>query len=102
MDDLELSKIISELQGLEGSFFALIGNGEPALSARDRAKYKRLVFEAKGIIGEGIGAGNEFSLPLLTIASPPTFGALNRPSLEDLHEAIALAEGGRNQLRHKG
>ncbi len=102
MEDNELNKIICDLQGLEAGFSMGAGNGELGLSMNDRAKYKRLVLEAKGIIGESIGAANDFALPLLQISSPPNFGVLNRPSLEDIHEAIALVEGGRNQLRRKG
>jgi hypothetical protein len=79
----------------------LSGKSESALSTADRAKYKRLVLEAKSIIGTTLGAVNEFALPLAEIASPPSFGFLSRPSVEDLHEAIALIEGGLNQLRRK-
>lgn len=97
MNENALSNIISDLQELAGRFSPLPGNGESALSTADKAKYKRLVLEAKGIIG----LGNDFSIPLLQIATPPTFGVLSRPSPEDLQEAIALVEGGLNELRRK-
>jgi len=102
MDDEELVKVIGELRELERHFTKLPATDESMLSSADRAKYKRLVLEAKGIIGACIGAGNEFAMPLIAIASPPNFGMLNRPSPEDLHEAVALAVGGLNQLRRKG
>lgn len=98
MQDEELEKVIGELRELEVHFTKLPETGEPVLSVADRAKYKRLVLEAKGIVG----ALSDFSLPLVAIASPPTFGMLHRPSPEDLIEAIALAEGGLNELRRKG
>lgn len=101
MEDDELQRIIEELRDLEGRFSKHADMGEPVLPAADRAKYKRLVLEAKSIIGSGLGAANEFALPLSAIADPPTFGCLQRPSVEDLHEAAALAEGGLNQLRRR-
>lgn len=101
MDESELCKIIDDLRGLEQRFSASVGNGEPALSSVDRVNYKRLVLEAKGLIDEGLGALNDFAMPLFRIALPPNFGVLSRPSLEDILEAIALAEGGLNQLRRK-
>lgn len=46
-----------------------------------------------------MGVLNDFGVPLLQIAAPPTFGVLERPSPEDLQEAIGLVEGGLNQAR---
>ena len=102
MSVYELTGIVSDLKDLRTGFTKPTGDGEFGLTTGDKARYMRLVLEAKGIIDAGLGALNDFALPLHRIASPPTFGMLDRPSPTDLENAIALADGGLNQMRRKG
>ena len=44
---------------------------------------------------------SDFGVPLLSMANLPGFGAFDPPLLDELHEAIALVEGGLNQVRRK-
>lgn len=101
MDFQELYPLISDLEELGARFSTPFDEDEVGLVTADKATYKRLVLEAKGIIDAGLGVANDFSLRLSQSASPPTFGMLNRPSPSDLQEAIALIEGGCNQMQRK-
>lgn len=98
MQDFQLEAIIQELRGLEARYEVRPGSSIASLSGSDRAKFKRLVLEAKGIIGSEVPI-NDFAVPLLNLVSSSGFGAFDPPLPDQLCEAIALIEGGLNQVR---
>jgi hypothetical protein len=98
MQDIQLETIIQELRGLEAHYEVRPGSSTASLSGSDRAKFKRLVLEAKGLIQSAVGI-NDFGVPLLSMTNLPGFGAFDPPLPDQLHEAIALVEGGLNQVR---
>lgn len=100
MHEQELEKIIETLREMEARFEPPTSAAAPHLSSADRAAFKRLVLEAKGILHAALGI-NDFSAPLLLMTNLPGFGAFNPPTVEQLHEAIGLVEGGLNQTRRK-
>ena len=100
MHEQELEKIIGTLRELEGRFEQQTTAAAPHLNSADRASFKRLILEAKGILNTALGL-NDFGTPLLLMTNLPGYGAFNPPSLEQLHESIGLVEGGLNQVRRK-
>lgn len=100
MHEQELEKIIGTLRKLEGRFEQPTTAAAPHLNSADRASFKRLILEAKGILNTALGL-NDFGAPLLLMTNLPGYGAFNPPSLDQLHEAIGLVEGGLNQVRRK-
>jgi cellobiose-specific phosphotransferase system component IIB len=98
MQEPQLEIVLLELRKLEGQFETPLDGSGPRLNSADRARFKRLVLEAKGLIDSSLGL-NDFGVPLLQMQNLPSFGLLSPPSLEQLHEAIALVEGGLNQVR---
>lgn len=100
MYESELEKIIESLREMERRFEPPTSAAAPHLSSADRAAFKRLMLEAKGILGTLLGI-NDFGAPLLLMTTLPGYGAFNPPTLEQLHEAIGLVQGGLNQARRK-
>jgi hypothetical protein len=100
MHDTQLETIIQDLRSLEVGYETSPGSSTSSLSSGDRAKFKRLVLEAKGLIQSAVGI-NDFGVPLLGMANLHGFGAFDPPQPDQLHEAIALVEGGLNQVRRK-
>lgn len=98
MQATQLEAIIQELRGLEQGYQLQPGSSTASLSPADRAKFKRLVLEAKGLIQSAVVI-NDFGFPLLKMSNLPGFGAFDPPLPDQLHEAIALVEGGLNQVR---
>lgn len=100
MAEREIEKIIQALQDMESRFGSSPNDAVSRLTSIDRANFKRLMLEAKSIFGSILGL-NDFSVPLLMMTSLPSYGLLNPPSLEQLHEAIGLVQGGLNQMRRR-
>lgn len=100
MYEQELAKIITTLREMNGRFERSQTAAASHLSSADRATFKRLMLEAKGILDSAMGI-NDFGAPLLMMSNLPGFGAFNPPTLDQLHEAIGLVEGGLNQARRK-
>lgn len=100
MADSELETILQFLRDMERRFEVPTTAAAPHLSSADRGTFKRLMLESKAILDGGLGL-NDFGVPLLQMRSLPSYGMFNPPSLEQLHEAIGLVEGGLNQLRRK-
>lgn len=100
MHEQELEKIIESLRVMEGRFEAPTTAAAPHLNSADRAAFKRLILEAKGILQAALGI-NDFGVPLLQMTNLPGFGAFNPPMLDQFHEAIGLVEGGLNQVRRR-
>lgn len=98
MHEQELEKIVETLRELEGRFEQPTTAAAPHLNSADRASFKRLMLEAKGILHTALGL-NDFGTPLYLMTSLPGYGAFNPPSIEQLHEAVGLVEGGLNQVR---
>ena len=101
MYEQELEKITEALRELEGRFERPATSNTPHLSSVDRASFKRLMFEAKGILDTTLGL-HDFGAPLIMMTNLPGYGVFNPPQPEQLQEAIGLVEGGLNQLRRKG
>lgn len=101
MQESQLETILHELRNLEGHFETPLDAAGPRLNSADRARFKRLVLEAKGLIDSSIGL-NDFGAPLLLMQNLPSYGVFSPPSLDQLHEAIGLVEGGLNQVRRMG
>lgn len=101
MHEQELEKIIATLREMERRFEQPTNATAPQLSSADRAAFKRLMLEAKGILDSVLGL-NDFGAPLLLMTTLPGYGAFNPPLLEQFHEAVGLVEGGLNQARRKG
>lgn len=101
MYEQELEKIIEALRELEARFELPATSTTPHLSSVDRALFKRLMFEAKGILDAKLGL-HDFGVPLIMMTNLSGYGAFNPPQPEQLQEAIGLVEGGLNQLRLKG
>jgi hypothetical protein len=100
MYEQELETIIETLREMESHFEPPTTAAAPHLSSSDRSAFKRLMLEAKGILDAELGL-NDFGAPLVKMTSLPGYGAFNPPSLEELHEAIVLVEGGLNSARRK-
>lgn len=100
MNEQELEKIIGTLREMEARYEQPTSAAAPHLGSADRAAFKRLMLEAKGILYAALGM-NDFAAPLLMMTNLPSYGAFNPPTLEQLHEAIGLVEGGLNQARRK-
>jgi hypothetical protein len=100
MHEQDLEKIIETLREMERRFEQPTTAAAPHLSSTDRAAFKRLMLEAKGILDAAVGI-NDFGVPLLQMTNLPGFGAFNPPMLEQFHEAVGLVEGGLNQVRRK-
>lgn len=100
MNEQELSGIVQALHDMENRYEKSTSAAAPHLNSSDRAKFKGLMLEAKSILDAGLGL-NDFGIPLLRMTNLPGYGAFNPPTLEQLHEAIGLVEGGLNQLRRK-
>jgi hypothetical protein len=101
MHEQELQGIVDALRDLTQRFGRSTSGAGSELSSEDRAAFKRLILEAKSILGEALGQLNEFNLPLVRLTALPGFGMFNPPSLEDAQEAVALVEGGINSVRRK-
>lgn len=100
MHEQELESIVKTLHDMEGRFEKPTSAEVPYLNSIDRAKFKRLMLEVKGILDAGLGL-NDFGGQLFLMANLPGYGVLNPPTLEQLHEAVGLVEGGLNQLLRK-
>lgn len=100
MYEQELENIVKALHDMVGRFEKPTSAAAPHLNSFDRAKFKRLMLEAKGILDAGLGL-NDFGAQLILVTNLPGYGAFNPPTLEQLHEAIGFVEGGLNQLRRK-
>lgn len=100
MHEQELEDVLGTLHDLEGRFEKPTSAAAPHLNSIDRAKFKRLMLEAKGILDAGLGL-SDFGVQLISMTNLPGYGAFNPPALEQLHEAIGIVEGGLNQLRRK-
>lgn len=100
MHEQELEKIIETLREMEGRFEQPTTATASHLNSADRAAFKRLMLEAKGILDTVLGL-NDFGTRLLLMTHLPGYGAFNPPLLEQFHEAIGLVEGGLNQARRK-
>jgi hypothetical protein len=98
MQDIQLETIVQELRDLEARYEVRPGSSSASLSGPDRAKFKRLILEAKGLIQSAISI-NDFGVPLLGMANLSGYGAFDPPLPDQLHEAIALVEGGLNLVR---
>lgn len=98
MHESQLEILLQELRDLQDRFETPPDAIESCLNSADRAKFKRLVLEAKGLLDSSLGF-HDFGVPLLQMQNLPSYGVFIPPSLEQLHEAIALVEGGLNQVR---
>jgi cellobiose-specific phosphotransferase system component IIB len=98
MQEPQIEIILQELRELEGCFETPPDAVGPLLNSANRAKFKRLVLEAKGLVDSSLGI-NDFGVPLLGMQNLPSYGVFSPPSLDQLHEAIGLVEGGLNQVR---
>lgn len=101
MHELQLEHVLEELRALQWRFSKPLDSSFPSLDGADRAKFKRLVIEAKSLVDAGLGAANDLGVPLLRMQNLSGFGAWNPPTSDELLEAIALVEGGLNQVRRK-
>lgn len=101
MHESQLEHVLEELHALQHRFSKPLDSSIPSLDGTDRAKFKRLVIEAKSVIDTGLGMLNDFSVPLLQMQNLMGFGAWNPPTPDEFLEAIALVEGGLNQIRRK-
>ena len=100
MHEQEIEKIIEAHRGVDAPFEQSTTDLATHLSSTDRAAFKRLMLEAKGLLDAVLGI-NDFSAPLLRMANLRGYGAFDPPTLDQLHEAIGLVEGGLNQVRRK-
>lgn len=98
-DDLET--VIRDLKAMAERFQGQGSAGAPCLSSADRAAFKRLMLETKGLLSAELGPLNEFAVPLLQMTNLPGYGVFNPPTPEQLQEATALVEGGVNQVQRK-
>lgn len=101
MHDQELQEITRTLHAMEGRFQEPTTAAAPHLSSVDRATFKRLMLEAKSMLDTDLGRLNDFSMRLLMMTTLPGYGAFNPPTLEQLQEAIAIVDGGLNQVRRR-
>lgn len=101
MHDSQIEHVLEELRALQHRFGKPSDSSIPSLDGVDRAKFKRLVIEAKSLVDTGLGGLNDFGAPLLKMQNLSGFGAWNPPTPDELLEAIALVEGGLNQVRRK-
>lgn len=101
MNEEEFQKIIATLQSMEANFEKPTTAAASHLNSTNRAKFKRLLMEAKSILDSDLGRLNDFSTAIFALLNASGYGFFNPPSLEQLHEAIGALEGGLNHLRRK-
>ena len=101
MHESQIEHVLEELHSLQPRFDKPLDSLLPSLNGTDRAKFKRLVIEAKSLIDAGLGGINDFGVPLLKMQNLSIFGARNPPTQDELLEAIAIVQGGLNQVRRK-
>lgn len=101
MHESQIEHVLVELRALQHRFNKTSDSSIPSLDGTDRAKFKRLVIEAKSLVDAGLTGINDFSVPLLKIQNLSGFGAWYPPTPDELLEAIAVVEGGLNQVRRK-
>lgn len=101
MHESQIEHVLEELRALQHRFSDPSDSSIPSLTGADRASFKRLVIEAKSLIDAGLGLANGFGVPLIKMQNLSGFGAWSPPTPDDLLEAIALVEGGLNQVRRK-
>lgn len=101
MHESQIEHVLEELSGLQHRFSKPSDASIPCLDGVDRAKFKRLVIEAKCLVDAGLGGLNDFGVPLLQMQNLRGYGAWDPPTPNELLEAIALVEGGLNQVRRK-
>lgn len=101
MHESQIEHVLEELRALQNRFSKLSDSSIPSLDGADRAKFKRLIIESKSLIDAGSGMTNDFAVPLLHMQNLRGFGAWNPPTPDELLEAVALVEGGLNQVRRK-
>jgi hypothetical protein len=101
MHEQDLQDIIGALRDMTERFQEPTTAAAPHLSSADRAKFKRLMLEAKAMLDVDLGLLNVFSMPLLNMTNLPGYGAFDPPTLEQLQEAIEIVEGGLNHVRRK-
>lgn len=101
MHESQIEHVLAELRALQHRFNKPSDSSIPSLDGTDRARFKRLVIEAKSLVDAGMGGINDFGVPLLKMQNLSGFGAWNPPTLDELLEAIAIVEGGLNQVRRK-
>ncbi|MDK6080610.1 hypothetical protein [Massilia varians] len=101
MHESQIEQILEELRSLQHRYSTPSDASIPSLNGADRAKFKRLVIEAKSLVDAGLGRANDFGVPLIQMQNLSGFGAWNPPTPDELLEAIALVEGGLNQVRRK-
>jgi hypothetical protein len=101
MHESQIEHVLADLRSLQHRFINPSDSSIPSLAGVDRASFKRLVIEAKSLVDAGLGLANDFSLPLIKMQNLSGFGVWNPPTSDDLLEAIALVEGGLNQVRRK-
>jgi len=101
MHESQIEHVLEELRSLRHRYSTPSDSSIPSLNGADRAKFKRLVIEAKSLVDAGLGLANDFGVPLIQMRNLSGFGAWNPPTPDELLEAIALVEGGLNQVRRK-
>jgi hypothetical protein len=101
MHESQIEHVLEELRTLQHRYSKPLDSSIPSLDGADRARFKRLVIEAKSLVDSGLGMANDFGAPLLQMQHLRGFGAWNPPTPDELLEAIALVEGGLNLVRRK-
>jgi hypothetical protein len=101
MHEAQIEHVLEELRSLQDRFNNSPDSSIPSLTGVDRASFKRLVIEAKSLIDADLGRTNDFGVPLIKMQNLSGFGSWVPPTPDDLLEAIALVEGGLNQVRRK-
>jgi hypothetical protein len=101
MHESQIENVLEQLCALQHRYSKPLDSSISGLDATDRAKFKRLIIEAKSVVDAGLGRLNDFSVPLLRMQNLSGYGAWNPPTLDELLEAIALVEGSLNQIRRE-
>ena len=101
MHEQDLKDMVAALREMATRFVDSDSGGGQCLSSQDKAAFRRTLREAKAILDADLRPANDFSMSLMALVNPPTFGVLDPPYPSDVEEAISLIEGGLNETRRK-
>ena len=98
--DHELDDIASAMLKLESAFISSSSLGM-YLQSHDEAEFTRITVEAKAIMDDELGNGNEFSRNLIHSINSKSGGYLGGPSLSAVQSALAVIGGAANHIRRR-
>lgn len=98
--EAELSQIATKFDELQGKFFASVTQGA-MLSVADEATFKSLAVQAKAILDDVMGPGNDFSIHMLRPTNMGSAGIFGPVTQAAVAEAAQLLRGAVEHLQRR-